>query len=54
MKMDDKHKSKLHKGFIKQVKRQDNKPSIVKVTIIPIILSYSNNRGGYFPLQKKV
>lgn len=51
MKMLDKHKSKLHKGFIKQVIRQDNKLSIVKVKIIPEILSYKD--GEYKPLKQK-
>ena len=53
MKIQDKHKSKLHKGFEKQVTRQDLKPSIAKVEIVPTILTYSSKRGEYIPLKRK-
>lgn len=49
--MDSKHKSKLHKGFTKQVLRQDDKPEFTKVKIVPHILSYSPKHGKYKPLK---
>jgi len=53
MKMLDKHKSKLHKGFLKQVKRQDLKPETVKIIVIPILLTYSYKHSEYRPLKRK-
>lgn len=47
----DKHKSKLHKGFKKQVQRQDLKPDFAKVEINPIILSWDDDEGMYLPLK---
>lgn len=47
MKMQDKHKSKLHKGFIKQVRRQDQKPNEVKIKL-PIAIELPKNfKGSY-------
>jgi len=51
--MDEKHKSKLHKGFEKQVTRQLLKPRYKKITIEPQILSWSDKNGCYKPLKRK-
>lgn len=53
MKMDNKHKSKLHKGFEKQRVRQDLKPEYVKIIVTPIVLSYSCKHSEYKPLKQK-
>jgi hypothetical protein len=53
MKMDNKHKSKLHKGFERQRTRQDNKPCYVKVTVTPIVLSWSCKHSEYKSLKQK-
>jgi hypothetical protein len=47
MKMQDKHKSKLHKGFIKQVRRQDQKPSEIKINLPMAIELPKNFKGSY-------
>ena len=47
MKMLDKHKSKLHKGFIKQVNRQNAKPSDVKIKL-PITVKLPKNFKGKY------
>ena len=55
MEMNPAHRSKLHKGFIKQVIRQNKKPSIKYIQIMPVILSYDEeDGGGYKPLCKTV
>lgn len=54
MKVNPKHKSKLHKGFEKQVARQDAKPSIKYIEVKPTILSYDEEEGKYLPLKKTV
>jgi len=51
--MNPKHKSKLHKGFEKQVTRQNLKPEYVSIVIVPHILSYSSKHGEYRPLKRK-
>jgi len=53
MKMNDIHKSKLHKGFEKQVSRQDKKPEYVKITVMPVILSYNRKSSSYEPLKQR-
>lgn len=53
MKMLDKHKSKLHKGFEKQRLRQDLKPDKVKVEVKPTILTYSFKHSKYVPIKQK-
>lgn len=45
--MDEKHKSKLHKGFIKQVSRQNAKPNKVKIKL-PIAVKLPNNFKGKY------
>ena len=47
MKMDDKHKSKLHLGFAKQVRRQCDKPSEVKIKL-PIAIKLPKNFKGKY------
>ncbi len=47
MKMQEKHKSKLHKGFDKQCARQDNKPSEVKIKL-PIAIKLPKNFKGKY------
>lgn len=47
MKMDAKHKSKLHRGFIKQVIRQDKKPNEVKIKLPVAIKLPKNFKGKY-------
>lgn len=49
----DKHKSKLHKGFIKQRQRQDKKDNEVSIKLIPIVLTYSHKKGKYVPVKIK-
>lgn len=53
MKINDKHKSKLQKGFAKQVTRQDLKPSYVKIKVLPIVLSWNHKSGSYKPLKQR-
>lgn len=48
-----KYWSKSYKGILKQIKRQQEKPTIAKVTVYPIILSYSSKHGDYRPLKRK-
>lgn len=48
-----KYWSKLYKGILKQIQRQQNKPDIAKVIIYPIILSYSQKHSTYLPLKRK-
>ena len=45
--MDNKHKSKLHKGFDKQCKRQDSKPDEVKIKL-PIAIQLPKNFKGKY------
>ena len=45
--MDNKHKSKLHKGFDKQCKRQDSKPEEVKIKL-PIAIQLPKNFKGKY------
>lgn len=45
--MDNKHKSKLHKGFDKQCKRQDSKPEKVKIKL-PIAIQLPKNFKGKY------
>ena len=45
--MDNKHKSKLYKGFEKQVKRQDAKPSEVEI-ILPCSIKLPKNFKGVY------
>lgn len=47
MKTQDKHKSKLHKGFEKQTLRQDNKPNEVKIKLPVAIQLPKNFKGKY-------
>lgn len=47
MKMNDKHKSKLHKGFEKQVSRQNKKPCEVKLKLPVAIVLPKNFKGKY-------
>lgn len=47
MKMIDKHKSKLHKGFTKQVQRQDNKEDKVKI-LLPVAIELPKNFKGKY------
>ena len=49
-----KYWSKLYKGILKQIQRQQNKPAIAKVVVYPIILSYSSKHSEYRPLKRKV
>ena len=49
-----KYWSKLYKGVLKQIKRQENKPIISKVIVYPIILSYSLEHSKYRPLKRKI
>lgn len=51
--MNPKHKSKLHKGFEKQVSRQNNKPEYKKIIVQPIILSWSHKHSEYKPLKQR-
>jgi len=48
-----KYWSKLYKGILKQITRQQNKPIIAKAIVYPIILSYSNKHSNYVPLKRK-
>ncbi len=48
-----KYWSKLYKGILKQITRQQNKPTIAKVVVYPIILSYSSKHSKYVPLKRK-
>ena len=48
----NKYISKNHKGFLKMVSRQNNKPTINKV-IVKDILTYSSKKGCYVPLKIK-
>lgn len=48
-----KYWSKLYKGILKQITRQQNKPTIAKVIVYPIILSYSSKHSKYVPLKRK-
>ena len=48
----NKYLSKNHKGFLKMVSRQNNKPTINKV-IVKDILTYSSKKGCYVPLKIK-
>ena len=45
--MEAKHKSKLHKGFDAQVRRQDNKPNEVKIKLPVAIALPKNFKGKY-------
>lgn len=45
--MEDKHKSKLLKGFEKQIVRQDKKPSEVKIKL-PIAIQLPKNFKGKY------
>lgn len=47
MKMPEKHKSKLHKGFDKQVQRQDRKEEEVKIKLRVAIQLPKNFKGKY-------
>lgn len=47
MKMNEKHKSKLHKGFEKQCQRQDKKPEEVKIKL-PIAIQLPKNFKGKY------
>ena len=49
-----KYWSKLYKGLLKQIERQQNKPIVAKVIVHPIILSYSSKHSEYRPLKRKV
>ena len=48
----NKYISKNHKGFLKMVSRQNNKPTINKV-IVKDMLTYSSKKGCYVPLKIK-
>ena len=48
----NKYISKNHKGFLKMVSRQNNKPLINKV-IVKDMLTYSSKKGCYVPLKIK-
>ena len=48
-----KYWSKAYKGILKQMTRQQNKPTIAKVVVYPIILSYNSKCGKYKPLKRK-
>lgn len=48
-----KYWSKTYKGILKQITRQNLKPNISKVVIIPIIMSYSSKHSEYRPLKRK-
>ena len=50
---DYKYWSKTYKGILKQITRQQNKPTIAKVVVYPIILSYSLKHSEYRPLKRK-
>jgi len=54
MKMNEKHKSKLHLGFEKQVKRQCLKLEYVKILVSPIVLSWNCKHSEYKPLKQKL
>jgi len=45
--METKHKSKLHNGFDKQCKRQDSKPSELKIKL-PIAIQLPKNFKGKY------
>ena len=49
-----KYWSKLYKGILKQIERQRSKPTIDKVIVYPIILSYSSKHSEYRPLKRKI
>ena len=49
-----KYWSKLYKGILKQIQRQQNKPTVAKVIVYPIILSYSSKHSEYRPLKRKI
>ena len=46
--------SKLYKGILKQIQRQQNKSTVSKVIVYPIILSYSSKHSEYRPLKRKI
>ena len=48
----NKYISKNHKGFLKMVSRQNNKPTNSKV-IVKDMLTYSSKKGCYVPLKIK-
>ena len=48
----NKYISKNHKGFLKMVSRQNNKPTFNKV-IVKDMLTYSSKKGCYVPLKIK-
>ena len=48
----NKYISKNHKGFLKMMSRQNNKPAINKV-IVKDMLTYSSKKGCYVPLKIK-
>jgi len=48
-----KYISKLHRGFNKQVSRQNKKESIIEIQIMPVILSYDEDENDYRPLTRK-
>lgn len=45
--MNEKHKSKLHKGFIKQVSRQNKKPDEVEIRLPLAIKLPKRFKGEY-------
>lgn len=47
------HKSKLHKGFDKQCKRQDSKPSDVKINL-PVMVDLPKNFKGKYTHRIRV
>ena len=49
-----KYWSKLYKGILKQIQRQQNKSTVSKVIVYPIILSYSSKHSEYRPLKRKI
>lgn len=48
-----KYWSKLYKGILKQIARQENKPLVSKVIVYPLIMSYSVKHSKYLPLKRK-
>ena len=49
-----KYWSKTYKGILKQIQRQQNKSTVSKVIVYPIILSYSSKHSEYRPLKRKI
>lgn len=49
-----KYWSRTYKGILKQIQRQQSKPTISKVIVYPIILSYSSKHSEYRPLKRKI